>query len=92
MLFMSCFTHETLSSHSLDPSREALLEKPFSPATPLAQIRAMLDQQNPEESDPQIGSVLLPTRARAQAPLTRRNPRVRDKRSPWNESLVFTDT
>jgi PAS domain S-box-containing protein len=46
VLFMSGFTDETLVRHGLDPAREALLEKPFTPAAILARIRTMLNEPN----------------------------------------------
>jgi len=44
VLFMSGFTDDTLARHGLDPAKERLLEKPFTPAMVLGRIRAMLDE------------------------------------------------
>ncbi|MFK7895873.1 MAG: PAS domain S-box protein [Myxococcota bacterium] len=43
VLFMSGFTDETLSAHGIDPSEETVLEKPFTPAELLNQIRAKFE-------------------------------------------------
>lgn len=43
VLFMSGFTDDTLESHGIHPSHDLLLEKPFTPADLLIQIRAKLE-------------------------------------------------